>query len=87
MKYKLYVLTLKKHPIYVGVSCNVEKRIKNHKPIRQFDGYVIVKEYNDKKEALSAECGIIRYLSIFENQNNTNAKYKIYFKESEVDNV
>lgn len=80
--YKVYVLIKNDNPIYVGVTTNIKQRIENHKRTKYFDSYVIIKKYDDKKEALAAECGIIRYLSLFKNDFNINGKYEILCYES-----
>ena len=80
--YKVYVLIKNDNPIYVGVTTNIKQRIENHKRIKDFDSYIIIKKYDDKKEALAAECGIIRYLSLFKNDFNINSKYDILCYES-----
>jgi predicted GIY-YIG superfamily endonuclease len=80
--YKVYVLIKNDNPIYVGVTTNIKQRIENHKRTKDFDSYVIIKKYDDKKEALAAECGIIRYLSLFKNEFNINGKYEILCYQS-----
>lgn len=80
--YKVYVLIKNDNPIYVGVTTNIKQRIENHKRTKDFDSYIIIKKYDDKKESLAAECGIIRYLSLFKNDFNINGKYEILCYES-----
>lgn len=75
--YKLYSLIKNDKPIYVGVTSNIKQRIIAHTKNKDFDSYLIIKSYSDKKEANIAECGIIRYLSLFKNDFNINGKYEI----------
>ena len=75
--FKLYTLIKNDNPIYVGVTSNLKQRLISHKSDKDFDSYIIVKSYTDKKEALAAECGIIRYLSLFRSDFNINGKYEI----------
>jgi len=75
-QYKLYALVKNGVPIYVGCTVNVQLRINQHKSSdKVFDSYVIVKSYDNKKDALIAENSIIRYLSIFINDDNVNSKF------------
>lgn len=75
--YLLYVLIKNDNPIYVGVTRNIKQRLKQHKKIKNFDSYLIIKKYEKKEDALLSENAIIRYLSLFKNENNLNAKYEI----------
>ena len=64
--YVLYVLTLDGSPVYVGVTELGKTRISQHKKSgKKFDGWFILKKYNNKKEALAAENGIIRFMTVF----------------------
>lgn len=63
-------------PIYVGFTSNLKSRIAKHRcSDKCFDGYVVVKTYESREEALIAENAIIRYLSMFGNPENVNGKY------------
>ena len=63
--YSVYILVKNKKPIYVGCSGNVKNRISKHKSSKEFDEYIILKKYKLKKDALLAENGIIRFISMF----------------------
>lgn len=75
--HKLYALIKNDNPIYIGVTCCLTSRLKKHKIDKDFDSFIVIKSYENRKEALNAECGIIRYLSLFRNEFNINAKYEI----------
>ena len=53
-KYEVYLLIKDKKPVYIGCSVNLKNRLKSHRLSRDFDSYVVLKRYSDKKEALSA---------------------------------
>jgi hypothetical protein len=72
-KFSVYVLILENNPVYVGCSNNVKNRISHHKTNKKFDRYIIIKEYQSKKDALIAENALIRYLSIFVDTNIVNS--------------
>lgn len=72
--YSVYILIKNKKPVYVGCSSNVKNRISKHKSTKDFDEYIILKEYTNKKEALSAENGLIRFVSIFGGSEWLNEK-------------
>jgi hypothetical protein len=75
-QYSVYVLVNNQTPIYVGCTSDIEVRISSHRRTnKDFTDYVIVKTYDTKKDALIAENSIIRYLSIFINDDNVNGKF------------
>ena len=80
-KWQLYVLVKSnsKTPIYVGVTSSIEQRIRKHKLLKDFDSYYIIESFEDKKSAYSAERAIIKYLSIFKNDNIKNCLYMPFF--------
>lgn len=76
LKYHVYVLVNETKPIYVGFTMCISNRIKQHKSHgKKFTGHVVVKTYDNKKDALIAENSLIRYLSIFGEDYNVNAKH------------
>lgn len=67
--YVVYCLVKDLKPCYVGVTPKhrVSTRVKEHKALGKiFDTYLVIKEYNTKKEALIAENAIIKLHSIFD---------------------
>lgn len=73
-KYCVYILVKDKKPIYVGCTFNIRSRISKHKTNKSFDEFIILKRYKDKKEALTAENSLIRFLSIFGGNEWINSK-------------
>jgi len=74
----LYALIKKNKPVYVGVSSNIRNRIKQHKRNgKDFDKYVIIKRFDDKKKAFIAENSIILFNSLFD-LGLTNMKFLTY---------
>ena len=74
--YQVYVLINETTPIYVGCTSCISTRVKAHRSRgKKFTDYVIVKSYDNKKDALIAENSLIRYLSIFGNPENVNGKF------------
>lgn len=73
-KFYVYLLIKDKKPVYVGCSSNVKNRISKHKKTKVFDEYYILKEYETKESALIAENILIRFISVFENENWLNSK-------------
>lgn len=74
-EHSVYVLIKHGNPVYVGYTSNIKRRINRHKKDKSFDGYIVIKTYENKELALNAESSIIRFLSIFKNSYNVNAKY------------
>ena len=74
ISFSVYVLVKNKKPIYVGCSNNIKNRLSKHKLDKDFDEYIIVKTYSTKKEALIAENSIIRFISLFGDNDWVNAK-------------
>ena len=73
-KYYVYLLIKDKKPVYIGCSVNLKNRLKSHRLSKDFDSYIVLKQYNDKKEALSAENALIRFISIFGGDEWLNSK-------------
>jgi hypothetical protein len=73
-KYYVYLLIKDKKPVYIGCSVNLKNRLKSHRLSKDFDSYILLKQYNDKKEALSAENALIRFISIFGGDEWLNSK-------------
>ena len=74
--YVVYCLIKDKKACYVGVTGRnrVDKRIKEHRALgKDFDTYLVIKEYKTKRDALIAENSIIKLHSIFD-IGLTNAK-------------
>ena len=70
----VYILIKDKKPVYVGCTSNLKNRLSKHKLTKDFDEHIILKEYVNKKEALSAENSIIRFISIFGGDEWINKK-------------
>ena len=70
----VYLLIKDKKPVYVGCSCNVKNRIQHHKKTKKFDSYYILKRYDNKEKALIAENILIRFISVFGDDNWINSK-------------
>lgn len=62
--YKLYVLWLNEKAIYVGVTTNINNRIRSHRLDKNFNKYSIIEMFENKKEAYSAERCIIKFMSV-----------------------
>ena len=75
-KYCVYLLIKDKKPVYIGCSVNLKNRLKSHRLSKDFDSYIVLKQYNDKKQALSAENALIRFISIFGGGDWLNSKDK-----------
>lgn len=60
----VYCLILNEKPIYVGCCVNTKRRELSHRQSKIFDYLLIIKKYNNKKQALIAENSIIRFMSI-----------------------
>lgn len=73
-KYSVYVLLKNKQPIYVGCTQDVKRRISQHKRTKDFDCHRVVKTYDTANEAFSAENAILRYSTMFFENNLKNAK-------------
>lgn len=71
----VYILIKEKKPIYVGCSVNLYNRLISHKKNKDFTDYIILKKYNNKKDAYCAENALIRFISIFGGNDWLNEKY------------
>jgi hypothetical protein len=72
--YDVYLLFKKGKPVYVGCSCNLNRRLSRHKLTKDFDSSYILKSYKTRKEALIAENSIIRFISLFGGKEWLNSK-------------
>jgi predicted GIY-YIG superfamily endonuclease len=75
MEYFVYALIKNEKPIYVGCTSGVISRIKQHKKSKDFDTYVIIEKFDNKHDALICERGIIKFISLQNDDNNVNGKY------------
>lgn len=66
MVYSLYVLVKNSRPIYVGITSNVLKRKMQHQKTKDFEKMIVLKKYENKKDALIAENAIVRLNGIFD---------------------
>lgn len=76
-KYYLYVLyeEKSKRPIYIGLSCNLKKRINQHRKTKVFDAVALIESFDKKDEGLIAERALIKFFSLFKNENIVNCLY------------
>lgn len=74
MEHFVYALIKNEKPIYVGCTSNIKNRVRSHKLTKDFDGYVIIEKYSNKKDALLVENGIIKFISMQNDANNINCK-------------
>lgn len=63
--FSVYVLIKKGNPIYIGCTQDVKRRISQHKKNHSFDKYVVIKNYQNKRDAFNAENSILRFCSLF----------------------
>lgn len=68
-KYDLYILIKDKKPVYIGVTCNIKRRIIDHRRNKDIDTYYILKTYKNKKDALLVENSILKLLALFGNED------------------
>ena len=64
-KYSVYVLIKEGSPIYVGCTMDIKRRVSQHRVVKSFDTYKIVKSYDNKQDADNAENAILRYEALF----------------------
>lgn len=76
VQFTLYILIKNDKPIYVGCTSNLGRRIKTHRSSKDFDDYIVLKEYDNKYDALTAENSLIRFISMFGGDEWLNAKYE-----------
>lgn len=62
--YKLYVLWQDENPIYVGVTTNIDNRIRSHRTNKTFNSFSVIEIFKNKKEAYAAERCIIKFMSV-----------------------
>jgi len=70
--YHIYLLILKEKAVYVGCSKKVKERISKHKKDKDFDSYMVIREFKDRKRALDFEKGIISFMMLFDPNNCLN---------------
>ena len=76
MQHYLYVLVKNDKPIYFGITNNIKRRLSNHKSNgKDFDTYVVIRSFDNKKEALAAENTLTRFNSIFKIESVENARH------------
>lgn len=73
--YKVYALVKDKKCVYVGCTFNLDGRLKTHKVTKDFDECVTIEHFNNKKDALACERAIIKYLSMFGENDILNGRY------------
>lgn len=71
----VYVLIKNGFPIYTGCTLNPKRRELCHKMNKDFDYLMVLKEYPNKHLALSAEQGIILFISLLNDERFLNGKY------------
>jgi predicted GIY-YIG superfamily endonuclease len=79
-KHYLYVLYNKDKgtPVYIGVTQSLKQRVLRHEQSKDFDGVIILETFNSKKEALTAERSLIKFLSIWKIESVVNGLYLRY---------
>lgn len=82
--HSVYVLIKDKKAVYVGCSKNVSTRVRTHRKSKDFDSHVVLKIYKTKKEALTAENAIIRFLTLFGEGDWYNAEYILLSYERDI---
>ena len=75
-KWVVYALIKKSELIYVGCTSNLKLRLLNHGLCKNFDDYIIIQSFDNKKDALIAENAIIRFFSIFQSEKIENSLYQ-----------
>lgn len=80
----VYCLIKNKKPIYVGCCIDEKRREKAHRKLKDFDYLLIIKRYLNKQDALIAENGIIRFLSILQDDNIVNGLFINLISEKEI---
>lgn len=71
----VYALMLNNKPVYVGCCMNLIRREKSHRINKKFDYAIVIKEFDNKKDALIAENAIIRFMGVFEEEFFLNSLY------------
>lgn len=74
----VYVLIKDRKAVYVGCTSNIRVRLNDHRRTKEFDDYLILKQFPDKKDALNAENAIVTFLSVFGDESLINSKYHSY---------
>ena len=83
----VYCLIKDSKPIYVGCCMDLKQREVGHRRDKIFDYIFMLKEYQNKSEALIAENAIIRFLSIQNDPSIINGKdFRLieYIKQKEL---
>ena len=79
MEHIVYALIKNKKPVYVGCTAKIDIRIKCHKRNKDFDSFVIIEKFDNKRDAYICERGIVKFVSLQNDDYNINSKY-INFK-------
>ena len=82
--HSVYILIKDKKAVYVGCSKDVRTRVRAHRKSKDFDSHTILKRYKTKKEALTAENAIIRFLTLFGDCEWYNAEYILLSYERDI---
>jgi len=86
-KHFVYALINKGKVIYVGCTSNVKSRQYKHKKNKVFDYIFVIKEFDNKNDALIAENAIIRFISILGDDNILNGLFEnLKIKKQIIDN-
>ena len=75
--YYLYVLYNQKSltPVYIGLSSKLKQRVNRHKKDKIFDSVAVIDSYTSKKEGLTAERCLIKFVSLFPHPQIVNGLY------------
>lgn len=71
----VYALMLNGNPIYVGCCMDIKQREKSHRLSKTFDYLIVIKEFNNKNDALIAENAIIRFMGVFNEEFFLNSLF------------
>jgi len=85
--YHVYCLVKDSIPIYVGMSKDINQREKSHRINKDFDYIFIIKSFDNKKDALICENGIIRFISILNDYKYLNGLDSVLMLEFECSNL
>lgn len=61
----LYILINGNNPVYVGLTSDIETRLKNHRSKKKFERHLVLESFKDKKQGLAAERCIIKFYTLF----------------------
>lgn len=68
-KYAVYILISDREPVYIGCTSNIKQRLISHKSEKNFNSCFILKSYDTKRDALIAENSLVRFVSVFGDDN------------------